>query len=129
QAALVRIPKAPWPMNSSPQATRSSQCGVAPEASPAASPPGVAGVRAGAAAETGAAPGSLRLYDDRGRVLDVTGLTAGSTGEGPRGTLWILRAAGLPEASRGPGAPTDPERTVAGERAFRWPPDPGPPGR
>jgi hypothetical protein len=79
--------------------------------------------------ETGAAPGSLRLYDAPGRVLDLTGLTAGYTGEGPRGTLWVLRAAGLPETRQGPGAPTDLERTVFGERAFRWPPDPGPRGR
>jgi hypothetical protein len=79
--------------------------------------------------ETGAAPGSLRLYDDRGRVLELTGVTAGYEGAGPRGTLWVLRAADLPEGDRGPDGVTDLERTVFGERAFRWPPDPGPRAR
>lgn len=75
--------------------------------------------------ESGAAPGSLRLADAAGRVLELAGLTAGYEGEGPRGTLWALRAAGLPDGTRGPdgrAARTDLERTVFGERAFRWPP-------
>jgi hypothetical protein len=84
--------------------------------------------------EAGAAQGSLRLYDTRGRVLELTGLTAGYEGEGPRGTLWVLRAAGLPDAGRPepdrPGgrrngaAAGDLERTVFGRRAFRWPAGP-----
>lgn len=71
--------------------------------------------------EAGAAAGSLRLYDARGRVLELTGLTSGYEGEGPRGTLWVLRAAGLPDAGR-----PDLERTVFERRAFRWPAEPEP---
>ena len=63
----------------------------------------------------------MRLYDARGRVLELTGLTSGYEGEGPRGTLWVLRAAGLPDAGR-----PDLERTVFERRAFRWPAGPEP---
>ncbi len=72
----------------------------------------------------GAASASLRLYDDVGRVLELVGTTAGYGGEGPRGTVWVLRAAGLPEGIHWPSGETDLEHTVFGQRAFRWPPDP-----
>jgi hypothetical protein len=68
------------------------------------------------------APGPLRLYDDGGRVLELGGMTAGYGGEGPRGAVWALRVAGLPEGDRGPSGPTELERTVLGQRAFIWPP-------
>jgi hypothetical protein len=52
----------------------------------------------------------LRLCDDAGRVLALSGCTAGYAGEGPHGTLWVLRPCGFPDAGR--------ERTVFGRRAF-----------
>jgi hypothetical protein len=67
-------------------------------------------------------PGPLRLYDDGGRVLELGGMTAGYGGEGPRGTVWALRVAGLPEGAGGPSGLTELERTVFGQRAFIWPP-------
>jgi hypothetical protein len=70
----------------------------------------------------GPAPGPLRLYDDRGRVLELGGLTAGYAGTGPRGTLWTVRVADLPEGPPEPSGLTDLERTVFGQRAFLWPP-------
>ena len=71
----------------------------------------------------GAATGpSLRLYDDAGRVLELLGMTAGYRGEGPRGTVWVLRAAGLPEGRRSPSGWSELEAAAFGQRAFFWPP-------
>jgi hypothetical protein len=60
----------------------------------------------------------LRLYDDAGRVLALSGCTAGYGGEGPHGTLWVLRLSGFPDAGL--------ERTVLGRRAFWLTTGPGP---
>jgi hypothetical protein len=66
----------------------------------------------------GAGDSCLRLYDDVGRVLALSGCTAGYGGEGPHGTLFVLRLCGFPEgATDGRGA-TALERTVFGARAF-----------
>jgi hypothetical protein len=72
----------------------------------------------------GPARGPLRLYDDRGRVLELGGMTAGYSGAGPRGTVWALRVADLPEGPPGSSGLTDLEHTVLGQRAFLWPPTP-----
>jgi hypothetical protein len=77
----------------------------------------------GQPATVGAAPGRLRLYELGGRLLQLAGLPAGDAGDGPRGTLWLLRAAGLAEAAPD-AADGELARTVFWERAFQWPPDP-----
>jgi len=47
----------------------------------------------------------LRLYDDRGRVLELRGVAAGYRGEGARGAVTILRLAGFADAWTGADAP------------------------
>lgn len=59
----------------------------------------------------------LRLYDDQGRALELRGCTAGYGGEGPHGTLWVLRAAGFAE-HRLTAHRTDLELIVFGRRDF-----------
>jgi hypothetical protein len=60
----------------------------------------------------------LRLYDDRGRVLALAGCTAGYGGEGPHGTLYVLRLCGFPEGPPDARGLSALERTVFGARAF-----------
>ena len=39
----------------------------------------------------------LRLYDNRGQVLELSGVASGYRGQGARGTVWVLRMAGFPD--------------------------------
>jgi hypothetical protein len=57
----------------------------------------------------------LRLYDDVGQVLELRGCTAGYGGEGPHGTLTILRWAGFSDAD---AAPATLERLALGRETF-----------
>jgi hypothetical protein len=66
----------------------------------------------------GASHACLRLYDDRGRVLALAGCTAGYGGEGPHGTLFVLRLSGFPEGATAARGATELERTVFGARTF-----------
>jgi hypothetical protein len=66
----------------------------------------------------GASGACLRLYDDAGRVLALAGCTAGYGGEGPHGTLYVLRLCGFPEGAPDTRGATDLERTVFGARTF-----------
>jgi hypothetical protein len=68
----------------------------------------------------------LRLYDDAGRVLALAGCTAGYLGEGPHGTLWVLRLCGFPEGAEDAEGYTRLARTVFGRRAFWLTTVPGP---
>ena len=62
--------------------------------------------------------GCLRLYDDSGRVLALSGCTAGCGGEGPAGSITVLRWSGFPEGEEVDGY-TDLERLVRTKRCFR----------
>jgi hypothetical protein len=66
----------------------------------------------------GASDSCLRLYDDVGRVLALAGCTAGYGGEGPHGTLYVLRLCGFPEGMPDARGTTALEWTVFGARAF-----------
>ena len=66
----------------------------------------------------GASEACLRLYDDRGRVLALTGCTAGYMGEGCHGTLYVLRLCGFPEGGEDARGLTELERTVFSHRTF-----------
>ena len=66
----------------------------------------------------GASEACLRLYDDVGRVLALAGCTAGYGGEGPHGTLYVLRLCGFPEGDTDARGATALERTVFGARTF-----------
>jgi hypothetical protein len=66
----------------------------------------------------GASDSCLRLYDDRGRVLALAGCTAGYGGEGPHGTLYVLRLCAFPEGDTDARAGTALERAVFGARTF-----------
>jgi hypothetical protein len=66
----------------------------------------------------GASDSCLRLYDDAGRVLALAGCTAGHGGEGPHGTLYVLRLCGFPEGATDARGATALERTVFGARTF-----------
>jgi hypothetical protein len=66
----------------------------------------------------GASEACLRLYDDAGRVLALAGCTAGYGGEGPHGTLYVLRLCGFPEGAPDARGATALERTVFGARTF-----------
>jgi hypothetical protein len=74
--------------------------------------------------EEGPKPAPLRLFDEHGRGIELSGCTSGYGGEGPHGTLWVLRIAGFPErVPPGPQHPqgrnTDLENLVFGHRAFQ----------
>jgi hypothetical protein len=66
----------------------------------------------------GASDSCLRLYDDVGRVLALAGCTAGYGGEGPHGTLYVLRLCGFPEGAADARGATALECTVFGARTF-----------
>jgi hypothetical protein len=66
----------------------------------------------------GASDACLRLYDDRGRVLALAGCTAGYGGEGPHGTLYVLRLCAFPEGATDARGAMALERTVFGARTF-----------
>jgi hypothetical protein len=66
----------------------------------------------------GASDACLRLYDHAGRVLALAGCTAGYGGEGPHGTLYVLRLCGFPEGAPDARGATALERTVFGARTF-----------
>jgi hypothetical protein len=68
--------------------------------------------------QEGASESCLRLYDDRGRVLALAGCTAGYGGEGPHGTLYVLRLCGFPEGATDARGTSALERTVFGARTF-----------
>ncbi len=67
----------------------------------------------------------LRLYDESGRVLALSGCTAGYGGEGPHGTLYVLRLCGFPEGELDARGTTALERTVFGSRTFFLRREPG----
>ena len=66
----------------------------------------------------GGSDSCLRLYDDRGRMLALAGCTAGYGGEGPHGTLYVLRLCGFPEGAPDVRGATALERTIFGARTF-----------
>jgi hypothetical protein len=61
----------------------------------------------------------LRLFDDRGRGIELTGCPAGYGGEGPHGTLWVLRVARFSERFPAGPANSDLENLVYGHKAFQ----------
>jgi hypothetical protein len=85
-----------------------------------------AGMRDFAGGYPGRGADGLRLYDDAGRVLALAGMTAGYAGEGPHGTLWVLRLCGFPEGAADAEGYARLERTVFGRRAFWLTRGPGP---
>ena len=104
--AVCRAPRRAPP---SPSAARRSSCSTGTASAPS-SRPRWATSSAGAA---GASDSGLRLYDDRGRGQAL----AGYGGEGPRGTLYVLRLCGFSEGREDDRGQAALERTDFGSRA------------
>jgi hypothetical protein len=85
-----------------------------------------AGMRGFEGGHPGRGADGLRLYDDAGRVLALTGMTAGYMGEGPHGTLWVLRLCGFPEGAVDAEGATALGHTVFRRRTFWLTRGPGP---